>query len=174
MTQRDLAARHAADLDDTESAVALPWFLVIDHPNLNDPIRVVSDYFDYEIDGELYISMPFSVKPLTDSDEQASAELRFQNVDRRIGQALEQDTHGDRATVSAFAHASDDFDLTQDPRVPIDENDLPKIYGFEQYELADVSGDAVELSGRITLVNITQEPYPWIRATADRFPGLFA
>ena len=80
---------------------------------------------------------------------------------------------GTRATVSAFAYSSADFDLSVEPRVPLDVNDLPTIYSFETFELADVTGNALEITGRITLTDITQEPWPHIRATADRFPGLF-
>ncbi|MGR3495149.1 DUF1833 family protein [Citreimonas sp.] len=173
MTKRTLAARHEADLDSADSPAALMWFLSIEHPQLLDPIRVVSDLFDYVINGHTYVGMPFEVLPLTDNNQTPSAELRVQNIDRRIGQALEIDTAGTRAIVSASAHSSDDFDLTVEPRVPLDANDLPTIYQFQRFELADVRANAVEITGRITLIDITQEPWPYIRATADRFPGLF-
>lgn len=173
MTQRTLAARHLTDLDQPSSPAALIWFLTITHPALSVPIRVVSDVFDYTIAGETYIAIPFDVAPLTDNDQTPSAELRVPNIDRRIGQALEKDMAGTRALVSAVAHSSDDFDLTVDPREPLDEMDLPAIYSFQQFELADVRGDALELSGRITLIDITQEPWPFLRATSDIFPGLF-
>lgn len=172
--ERTLAARHAVDLDRADSPAALIWFLVIEHPNISEAIRVVSDYFDYEIDGQTYIAMPFDVAPLTDNDQTPSAEIRVQNIDRRIGQALEVDMAGFRARVSAFAHSSDDFDLSVEPRVPLDAMNLPRIYSFQQFELADVRVDPVEITGRVTLIDIAQEPWPFIRATADRFPGLFS
>lgn len=174
MTERTQAARHAEDLDRTDSPHALIWFLTITHPSLNPPIRVAADYFDYEIAGDLYQMAPFDVQPLTDTEQAASAELRVQNVDRRIGQALEIDMAGTRAIVSAVAYSSADFDLSVAPRVPLDAGDLPEIYSFQQFELADVRGDVLELTGRITQIDITQEPCPYIRATQDRFPGLFA
>lgn len=173
MTERSLATRHLVDLDDTESPAALMWFLTIDHPNIVEPIRVVSDYFDYVIDGDTYIAMPFEVQPLTDNDQTPSAEIRVPNIDRRIGEALEIDMAGTRATVSAVAYSSEDFDLTVEPRVPLDAGDLPVIYSFEQFELADVRANTVDITGRITLIDITQEPWPFLRATSDRFPGLF-
>ena len=173
MTQRALAPRHLTDLDRADSPAALMWFLTIDHPAILDPIRVVSDYFDYEIGGHLFMAAPFEVKPLTDSDQSPSAELRVQNVDRRIGQAVEREMKGRRATVSATAHSSEDFDLSVEPRVPLDPQDLPPIYSFDQFELADVQGNALELTGKITLIDVTQEPWPFVRATSDRFPGLF-
>lgn len=173
MTERTQVTRHAEDLDRTDSPHALIWFLTIEHPSLNPPIRVVGDFSDYAIGGVAYKRAPFEVQPLTDNDQTPSAELRVPNIDRRIAAALESDLDGTRATVSAMAHSSADFDLSADPIVPLDEGDLPEIYSFHLFELADVTGDTLELTGRITLIDITQEPWPYIRATQDRFPGLF-
>lgn len=173
MTERAQVTRHAEDLDRTDSPNALIWFLTIEHPALNPSIRVVADFYDYEFGGNTYLKAPFDVQPLTDNDQTPAAELRVQNIDRRIGTALETDMAGTRAIVSAVAHSSADFDLTVEPRVPLDAGDLPAIYSFQMFELADVRGDALELTGRITLIDITQEPWPYIRATQDRFPGLF-
>lgn len=173
MTERTQAPRHAIDQDRSDSPNALIWFLTISHPNLNPPIRVVADYYNYVIGGETYQMAPFEVQPLTDNEQTPSAELRVQNIDRRIGRALETDMAGTRARVSAVAYSSEDFDLSVDPRVPLNEADLPEIYSFQLFELADVRGDALELTGRITLIDLTQEPWPYIRATQDRFPGLF-
>jgi hypothetical protein len=174
MTERTQAARHAADQDRPDSPNALIWFLTITHPGLNPPIRVAADYYAYAFGGETYLAAPFDVQPLTDNEQTPSAELRVQNIDRRIGQALETDAAGTRALVSAVAHSSEDFDLSVVPRVPKDAGDLPAIYSFQMFELADVRGDVLEITGRITLIDITQEPWPYIRATQDRFPGLFA
>lgn len=174
MTERLQDQRDAEDLDRDDSPNALIWFLTIEHPNLNPPIRVVADYFDYEIGGHLYQRAPFDVTPVTDNEQTPSADLRVQNVDRAISRALENDTAGQRAIVSAVAHSSEHFDLSVDPRVPLDPNDLPEIYSFDMFELADVKGDALELTGRVTLIDMSQEPWPVIRATQDRFPGLFA
>lgn len=173
MTQRIIAQRHLTDLDRPDSPNALLWLLTIDHPNLSEPIRVVSDYFEYLIGGALYLAMPFEVQPLTDNDQQTFAQLRMQNIDRRIGQALDRDLAGIRAVVTATAHMSSDFDLSVEPRVPLNIDDLPAIYHFEQFELADVQVNAVDITGKISLVDVTQEPWPFTRATADRFPGLF-
>lgn len=174
MTERALASRHAVDIDRTDSPHALLWFLTITHPNLNPPVRVVADWFDYEIDGHLYQRAPFRLQPLTDNDQAASAELVVQNIDRRIGEALENDIADERAIISARAYSSADFDLSVEPRVPLDPNDLPTLYGFDFLELADVQGDVLELVGRVTRVDIAQEEWPYFRATQDRFPGLFA
>lgn len=173
MTERTFSARHSEDLDRADSPHALIWFLTIEHPSFNEPLRIVSDYFEYLIDGNVYIAAPFEVTPLTDSDTAASAEIRVQNVDRRISEAMEADTSGTRALVSAVARSSQDFDLSQDPRVPLDPNDIPAIYSYEMFEIADVRGDAISVTGRVTMVDVAQEPWPVTRATQNGFPGLF-
>lgn len=174
MTQRTLAARHETDLDQADSPHALLWFLTIDHANLAEPVRVVSDFYEYVIDGQTYVAMPFEVRPMTDTDQTPSAELRMPNIDRRIAKALEVDMAGSRAIVSAVAHSSEDFDLSVSPRVPLDPEDLPEIYGFSQFELADARINIIDVVGRITLIDVMQEPWPFVRATADLFPGLRA
>lgn len=169
--RRDLIARDDEDFDSTESPNALLWFLVVQHPNISPAIRVVSDVFDYVIDGETYTSVPFNVRTLTDSDQTPSTEITVQNIDRRITEALNGDMDGQRAIVSAFAISSADFDLTVEPRVAL--GTPSKVYSFQMFELADVRGDVIELTGRVTLIDFAQEPWPFIRATKDIFPGLF-
>lgn len=170
--ERTLIARDAADFDEIGSPNALLWFLVISHPNLSPPIRVVSDVFDYVIDGDTYLGIPFGVKTLTDTDQTPSTEISVQNIDRRITEALNNDLAGERAMVSAFAISSADFDLTVEPRVVLSGTPT-RVYSFEMFELADVRGDVLEITGRVTLIDFEQEPWPFLRATKDIFPGLF-
>lgn len=166
---RSVPSAVQADLERTSSPDALIWFLTITHSNLADPIRIVSDVFDYLVDGDLYRGIVFDAVPLTDTDQAPSTELRVQNVDRRIGQAL-RDATG-RAEVAAVARSTADFDLSVDPREPL--GSPADIYAFSHYELVDVEVNAAELTGRLMLADYSQEPWPASRATADRCPGLF-
>lgn len=159
-----------AGLERSSTPDALIWFLTITHQNLAEPIRVVSDVFDYLIDGDLFRGIVFDAVPLTDSDQPPSTQLRVQNVDRRIGEALREATG--RATVEAVARTTADFDLTKDPREPIGTPAV--IYAFQYFDLVDVEVNASEITGRLMLADFSQEPWPAIRATADRCPGLFA
>jgi len=172
-TQRTLSARDSADLDSLDNPNALLWFLVVQHPNVSPAIRVVSDVFQYVLDGETYEGIPFNAKTLTDTDQTPSTEITVQNIDRRIAEALNNDMDGERAIVSAFAISSADFDLTVEPRVVKAGVTVAKVYSFQMFELADVRGDVMEITGRVTLVDFAQEPWPFVRATKDIFPGLF-
>ena len=166
---RNVPAGTLRNLEKTSSPHALIWFLTITHANLSEPIRVVSDVFDYVLGGETYVGLIFGVRVLTDNDQAPFSELRVQNVDRRIGLAL-REARG-RARVELRGYDTADFDLSQDPRVEI--STAPQVYGFSQFDLVDVEVNAVEITGRVMLADYTQEPFPFIRATAERTPGLF-
>lgn len=166
---RSIPPSTQADLERTSSPDALIWFLTITHENLADPIRIVSDVFDYLVNGDLFRGIVFDAVPLTDTDQAPTTELRVQNIDRRIGQAL-RDATG-RAKVEAVARSTADFDLALEPREPL--GTPATIYSFSHYDLVDVEVNAAEITGRLMLADYSQEPFPSIRATADRCPGLF-
>lgn len=158
-----------AELEAADSVDALLAFLTITHALLPQPIRVVSDVMDYEIDGETFVGMPFEFGILSDNDGPPMTELRVQNIDARIGRALLG--LNERAQVSLEIRSSADFDLTQDPRVEIPGGSI--VYAFAGFDLIDVTGTVQDISGRIMLRDYSQEPWPGVRCTQSRFPGLF-
>jgi hypothetical protein len=93
----------------------------------------------------------------------------MQNIDRRIGQALRASDV--RAKVRLELRSSADFDLSQDPRV--ETASTAPIYAFRHFELVNVEGDAAQLVGDVELADYSVEPWPNVRATQDRLPGLF-
>ena len=170
MTFRTIAAPTKAALQRASSPDALLAFLTVSHPNLPDPIRVVSDLFDYVIDGATFIGMPFDYAILSDDEAAPQTELRMQNVDRKIGNAL-LGLSGERASLRLVIRTSADFNLSVDPRVEIPGGSA--IYEFKQFELVDATVDAMEISARVILRDYSQEPYPGNRATQRNTPGLF-
>ena len=166
---RTLDAAVRADLESEASPHAILGFLTVSHPALVEPLRIVSDAIDYVWAGATWIGMPFEFSQLTDDDNAATAEIRVQNVDRRIGQALR--SLPNRATLRLDILTSADFDLSVEPRAEVG-TALP-IYSFSHVELVDVTANAVEISGRVFLRDPTQEPWPGVSATQSRLPGLF-
>lgn len=158
-----------AQLEDPSSPHALLGFLTITHPALAEPLRVVSDVMDYTFGGALFIGLPFGFKLLTDTEAAPITQLQIQNVDRRIGQALRSMTG--RAGVKLQLLSSSDFDLSQDPRTEI--GTAAVIYGFAHFSLRNVSVGAIEITGDVVLQDFSTEPWPHVRATQDRLPGLF-
>lgn len=144
-------------------------FLTISHETLSDPIRVVRDNKQYLRNGVTWLAFWFEIELLTDEDEPPSATLTVQNVDLRIGQALEDLRSPARVQFELFN--SEDFNLTVDPRVPIG-SPTPE-YNAPHLFLANCRLDAMNVSGQLQGWNYTQRAWPGIRANQNRLPGLF-
>lgn len=166
---RPSAVAVRADLENPNSPDALLSFLTITHAALIDPIRVVSDVMDYEIDGLLFKGVPFDLKLLADGESAPRTQLRIQNVDRRIGQALLAMTG--RAVIEWDLRSSADFDLSQNPRVVLGTS--APIHGWRHFTLAGVTATSTEITGDVIFQDYAVEPWPSLRATEDRLPGLF-
>lgn len=167
---RTITPEVRADLQAQASPNALLGFLTITHRNLVRPIRVVSDPLDYVVDGDIFIGCPFDFHLLTDEDQPPTTQIRVQNVDRRIGEAIRTVT--DRAQIMLEARSTADFDLSVVPRSEIS-GGAGVIYGFRHFDLIDVTVTALEITGTVMLRDYSQEPWPGKRAAQSRTPGLF-
>lgn len=169
MTFRNVPAAPMAGLERQDAPDAMLVFLTIVHPNVSDAIRVVSDVMDYVVAGKTFIGMPFDYQMLSDDESAPQAQIRMQNVDRRIGIALLAENS--RAQLTLTIRSSADFNLTVDPRTEVVAN--TPVYEFRQFDLVDLTVNAVEITGRVMLRDYSQEPWPGLRATQSRVPGLF-
>lgn len=169
MTFRTVPAAPMAVLERQDAPDALLAFLAITHESLSEPVRVVSDVMDYVVGGQTWTGLPFDYQMLSDDEGPPTSQLRMQNVDRRIGQALRR--VNSRAQLTLTIRSSADFNLSVDPRTEAVAN--PAVYEFRQFDLVDVTVNAVEITGRIMLRDYAQEPFPGLRATQSRVPGLF-
>lgn len=156
-------------LENESSPHALLAFLTIEHPSLATPIRVVSDVMSYQVGGVIFEGIPFGIKQLTDNEAGPRTQISVQNLDRRIGEALRRST--ERAKVRLEVRSSADFNLAVDPRTEIAAT--APIYSFAYFELINVEGDVAQLVGDVELQDYSVEPWPNVRATQDRLPGLF-
>lgn len=166
---RPIDATVRAGLEAPESADALLAFITITHPLLPEPIRAVSDVMDYVVDGNTFVGLPFEFGLLTDGDGPPMTEIRVQNVDARLGRALFG--LSDRASVTLEIRSSADFDLSVDPREELPGGSV--IYAFTGFDLIDVTVTNSDVSGRVMLRDYSQEPWPGLRCTQSRVPGLF-
>lgn len=168
MSRAGAVAARAA-LENPDAPDALLAFLTITHPGLADPIRVVSDVIDYLRDGLTFVGIPFAFRPLTDRDGNPMTELRMSNVDRRLAQAIGKFTG--RPTVALELCSTADFDLSVVPREPL--GTVAPIYAFSAFSLVNITVTATDITAEVILQDYGVEPWPAIRATQDRLPGLF-
>lgn len=158
------------EIDRSESEDFFLVFLTIEHEELPEPIRIVSDPVDFNLDGDLFTGFVFSVRPLTDSEGAPYAELAVQNVDQRIGGVLLNIQNPPRLKMEIVSGT--EFDLSVEPRTTLSAP-AARTYVAEELYLVNVSIDTLQVKGRLRSWDYSQELWPGIMATQDRLPGLF-
>jgi len=140
-----------------ESGNVLSLLIEIRHPSISTPIRLCDNTEDLVSGGNTYTGFPFEMTLFQEDGQTPRASIRIQNVDRRIGDAVERLTTRPTMDVAIVVSDSpDDFE-----------------FDWQQMELASVNGNAIAVTGEITGVDYTSEPWPYLRATQDALPGLF-
>lgn len=158
-------------LESIRSDGVLVHMAVIDHDDLAEPIRIVNDVVDYVFEGETYLGFPFAIELLTDDDRPPRGRLTVQNVDRSIGEAVRSIDTAPTVRIMLladqdFASAVDGNGVRQEVGSPTPEYDAPFLL------LQNVEVDAMTVSGELNSYDPTSEPWPAIRSTPDRLPGL--
>lgn len=164
---REIADR--ADLNAESGEDAHLVFAEIHHPLLAEPLRVVADLFKYTWRGALWSDVLFEFEILSDTEDAPEARLILPVIDQRVAEVLI--ALPSPARISVWVLTSADFDLTEDPRVPLSQP-VPLIEMLN-LTLSDVQGTTSSASGRLTLRDYAREPWPSVRATQSRCPGLF-
>lgn len=168
-TQRDLPSSVREALNAEASEDAYLTFAEVRHPLLSAPMRVVTDVLPYQWRGFDWEPVMFDFQVVQDDDRSPEARITLPAIDRTIAQALL--ALPERAQVSFWVLTTADFDLTQEPRVPLD-TPVPLLQ-LLNFDLIDVTGTASEASGRLILRDYSQESWPGVRATQALCRGLF-
>lgn len=169
MTIRPVSATFRNAVESSASSEVIVLFATITHPSLLAPIAVNSDIVDYVYNGITYFGVAFSLQLLSDDENlPARAQAAIQNVDQAIGAAVL--ALSDSPTVKIEILLKSDFD-DSDPRQPIG-TPTPE-YSAPELTLQNVKCDAMALTADLVGFDFTTEPYPAIRSTQDRLPGLF-
>lgn len=169
MTQGARVLPNVEALNAEATEEALLTFAEITHPLLTEPMRVVADVLPYSWNNAVWSPVMFEFEPLTDSERMPEARIVLPAIDQSIANAL-IDLPA-RARISVWVLTSADFDLSAEPRTAID-TPVP-LLEMLNLDLVDVQGDSVSASGRLMMRDYTQEPWPGVRATQERCPGLF-
>lgn len=145
-------------------------FVMIEHERLTEPLRMVRDApgLSYIWQGAEWVGLPFGISIMSDGENRPEAVLRIPNVIGKYRETLLSVQAPPRVT--AWVTSSAFFDLTVNPRVTVS---TPLIdWSHVPLDMTDVSVTPAEISGRISMPDLSQEPVPFIRVTPDRFPGI--
>ncbi len=131
----------------------------------------VSDVVDYIYGGVRFIGFPFELEILSDDERQPRGRVTVQNVDRAIGRALMSLSSSPRLKFEVISDS-------QFGEKSVSLNARPEIgsaaveYVADYLALRNVTIDALTLSADIESYDYTSEPWPAIRSTQNRLPGL--
>lgn len=141
-----------------------PWsadvdciLLDIEHPDLDQPIRVTSDGADIVSNGATYLRYPFKIELPGDTPDAPLAKLTIANVDRSIGAAIDQITTPPSVTITLV--------LASNP-------DMPQ-FQWEGFEMRNIKRTALDVQADLVLPDLDREPYPNIRVREGNFSNLY-
>jgi hypothetical protein len=165
---REITANLRTELEASRSGEFLVFFAEITHPDLIEPYRFNSDLVDYVYEGETWLGAGFEVSLMSDDESPARARVSIHNVDQAIGEAIRAIATSPRIDMKVCAQS--DFS-DANPRVEIG---TPVVeYSAPYLELRNVKCDAQFITGDLVGPDLTAEPWPSIRSTKDKLPGLF-
>ena len=170
ITKRDLTQSIISEIEKQVSEEAFLTFLTIYHEDLHEPIRVVSDPENFILDGNEYVGFKFDINLLSDNDSPPKAKLSIANIDEQIGRAVLRSTSPVNLSMEVIPLS--EFDMNTYPRTALNV-DVIRAYRAPHLRLIDVTGDVMQVSGTIKSWDYSQEPWPALKATENRFPGLF-
>lgn len=168
-TARSIPAGVIREIEREHSSQNFLVFAEFYNDEIATPIRVVSDPVDHVYGGDTYTGFQFNITILSDTDRPPEAQVQIQNVDRVVGSALRDVTEPIRANLTVIAGT--EFNQAVDPRTEIGTAAI--IYQASELYLVDVEVTALTVTGILRLWDYTQEQWPSVMATQDRFPGLF-
>lgn len=150
-----------------ETSEVFVSLLTITNPSFTEPIRLSSDNAvllpNSNVRGTIsngieYIYCPFTITlPQDDDTGIARATIRVDNIDRRITEAVRRATSAISVDIRIVLASSPDV--------------IEAI--VQDFRLEQVSYDALEVSGELSLDYYDLEPYSKLRFTPSGFPGLF-
>lgn len=168
---RAIPALTREGLEGSASDDPLIVFAVVDHPDLIQKIRLVTDGVDYVLDGETYHKSYFLLDILTDDETPPRGRFRFPNVDRAAITMMRHVNGPPR--VSLYVYSGSYWDITADPRTVLSGLTPTPAYAAERLFLTDITATAEEVEGTLRSWDYRQEAWPDKRATEDLLPGVF-
>lgn len=120
-------------------------------------IRVCDNDSNIVSGGQTFIAYPFTIDLPGDGEGAPIARVRIANVSEEIGEAVDVATGQVTVRIDLIlASAPETMEKT-----------------FLGLELRNVTRNALTVEGEIQAAQFVAEPYPYIRVTPGRFPGMF-
>lgn len=142
-----------------QSGTAAVLLITITHASLAAPIRVCNAGQTVTSRGDDFLHFPFDITfPRASDEAPPSVRLDICGVDRQLIQAV-RSIEGERARVALELVHSEDFDVVE--------------IGPIEFDLIDVTYDALVVSGTIGHEPILNEPFPKDIFGPTTTPGIF-
>ncbi len=149
-------AQAAVNAQQTEEVFLI--LLTIDHADLSQPIRVVSNNENIVSGGNTFVAYPFELTPPGDDlDQVPTAKLKIDNVDRQIVDAVRVLSSPATVTMQVVLASSPDT-------VELE---------FSNMVLRQVEYDALVVEGTMEYEDVFHSAFPAHTFTPQSNPGLF-
>jgi len=145
----------AARMDQTDEDIHL--LLTLYHKDLITPIRVVSDTVAVTSNSLVYNPFPFEFILPQEDESVPRGKLRFQNIDRIIGQEILAIKDELRAKVAVILRSAPDVEE----------------FSYKYLYIRNCQGNAISIEAELGGKNYSTLIYPNVRASKTNFPGLF-
>lgn len=166
---RALSTSFRTTLESSNASDLAIIFATVTHPDLETAVTVNSDIMDYVLGGVTFLGAAFNVSLLQDDDAPPVGKVSIPNVDRAIGEAVQLLSTPPKLKLEIYPRS--DFD-NANPRTPLG---TPSVqYSADGLFLRNISCDALGFTADLSTYDIASEPWPAIRSTVNRLPGLFA
>lgn len=161
-------------------------FAVITHPNLGEPVRVVTEDvngvsfsadgkpINYKYESKLYYALPFTFQFLSDDDNPPSSKLAIQNVDLRIGEAINRITTPAQFSFTVLKLSDFNTGVALDSDNAYSPTGTPEVlYRAPFLWLRNVTGTDDVITADIKTLDIDKELATKNRITSDRVPAVY-
>lgn len=154
---RGLSSAALASIHEQETDEVWLILVTIDHADLANPIRVVSNMEDITSNGETFVGLPFEIiLPDENPDEPGEVMLRVDNVDKTIVETVRIIQSPPTVKVQVVLASQPDSIEAE----------------IDGLTMRDVTWDVGVVEGRLRLDDLVVEPLSET-ITPARFPGLF-
>lgn len=134
--------------------------MIIDHPDLPDPVRMCQSGEDISHQGETYIAIPFEIKPPEDKSQGLGrGQLSVSNVGKPIMSWIEMSQGGFGSTVTLKRVMRDTPDTVQ--------------WQLDGLILSNVSADQEKITGQLGWEDLLGLPAVAVRYNPENQPGIF-